>query len=151
ACFVPLGDDCHAHDMLHLLSRFARWLHTGWPAGSVERLPEVQADGRTRVPGVLIAGDLTGIPLLTFALDSGARAARTVAADLRRERGAGAAHRSEDSGPLDLAILGAGVSGMSAAAEARRLGLRFAVVEAAEPFFTLVNFPVAKPIFTYPR
>ncbi|HVP38214.1 MAG TPA: NAD(P)-binding domain-containing protein, partial [Candidatus Saccharimonadales bacterium] len=51
----------------------------------------------------------------------------------------------------DLLILGGGVSGMAAALEARRLGLSFEVLEAAEPFATLVNFPRAKPIFTYPR
>jgi thioredoxin reductase len=50
----------------------------------------------------------------------------------------------------DLVILGAGVAGMAAAVEARRLGLYFELIEAAEPFATLVNFPKGKPIFTYP-
>src|SRR5437867_5498362 len=39
---------------------------------------------------------------------------------------------------------------MAAAVEARRLGITFEVVEASEPFATLVNFPRQKPIFTYP-
>jgi len=38
---------------------------------------------------------------------------------------------------------------MAAALEARRHGLRFEVLEASEPFSTLVNFPRGKPIFTY--
>jgi len=127
--------------MLRLIARYTEWLHTRWPAGTVEKLPESRPDGSTNLPGASISGDLTGIPLLKFALDSGARAARSAAPD--------PAGRSE--GVLDLAIVGAGVSGMAAAVEARRLGLAFEIVEGAEPFSTLVNFPKAKPIYTYPR
>ena len=130
--------------MLTLISHYTRWLHTRWPAGSVEKSPVVRADGGTNVPGVYVCGDLAGIPLLKFALDSGARAARTVAADPALKQ----------PGPADvpdLLIFGAGVAGMAAAAEARRLGLSYEVLEASEPFATLVNFPRAKPIFTYPK
>ena len=56
------------------LSRYATWLHTGWPAGTVEKLPEANEDGTTAVPGVRIVGDLTGIPLLKFSADTGAKA-----------------------------------------------------------------------------
>ena len=130
--------------MLGLIGRYAAWLHTRWPAGGVEPLPEVSEDGRTAVPGVYIAGDLRGIPLLKFALDGGARLARAIAADPTLRQGGG------DGGVADLVILGAGVAGMAAAVEARRLGLSVRVVEASEPFATLVNFPRAKPIYTYP-
>ena len=58
--------------------------------------------------------------------------------------------RSNDKDVLDLAIVGAGVSGISAAIEARKANLRFAVFESTQPFSTLVNFPKAKPIHTYP-
>jgi NosR/NirI family nitrous oxide reductase transcriptional regulator len=143
------------------IARYFAWLHLRWPAGRVESWPEVAEDGSTRVPGLYVAGDLTGIPLLKFALDSGANVARTIARDLARDRqGAGPAPAPAPApGPpgatpgdrLDLVILGAGVSGLAAALEAARLGLRFQVIEASEPFATLVNFPRAKPIFTYPR
>ncbi|HEY2953905.1 MAG TPA: NAD(P)-binding domain-containing protein [Candidatus Eisenbacteria bacterium] len=128
------------------LRRYARWLHTRWPAGTVEKLPQVGEDGRTSLAGVYVSGDLTGIPLLKFALDSGARVVRRIAADPALHSGA-----AEGGGLLDLVIVGAGVSGMAAAVEARKLGLSIRVLEAAEPFFTLVNFPKAKPIYTYPR
>ena len=132
--------------MLRLISRYTRWLHTRWPAGTVERLPEARSDGSTNVPGASISGDLTGIPLLKFALDSGARAAAAAAEFAAAEK----------NGPggeavLDLVIIGAGVSGMAAAVEARKRGLRFEILEATEPFSTLVNFPRGKPIYTYPR
>ena len=132
--------------MRRLIGRYVEWLHTRWPAGTLEALPEVRSDGSTAVPGVYIAGDLTGIPLLKFALDSGARVARTIAEDPALRAAGGSAR-----GTLDLVIVGAGVAGMAAALEARRLGLTFEVLEATEPFSTLVNFPRAKPIYTYPR
>ena len=129
-----------------LFGRYTRWLHTQWPAGSVESLPGVRADGATAVAGLYIAGDLTGIPLLKFSADTGARVVRTIASDPAfrtrvRERG------NDD---LDLAIVGGGVSGMAAALEAKKLGLTFVVIESSRPFATIANFPVAKPIYTYP-
>lgn len=64
-----------------LLARYMRWLHTGWPAGAVEKLPDVREDGTCAVPGVRVVGDLTGIPLLKFAADSGARAVQAFLAE----------------------------------------------------------------------
>jgi thioredoxin reductase/ferredoxin len=126
--------------VISLLRRYAQWLHLQWPAGRVEPLPEVGEHGETAIPGVYIVGDLKGIPLLKFAIDSGARAVRRVASNQRAA-----------SDGLDLIIIGAGVSGMSAAVEAQRQGLRYVVLESAEPFATLVNFPKEKPIYTYPQ
>jgi thioredoxin reductase/ferredoxin len=131
--------------MLSWISRYTRWLHTMWPAGTVEKLPEVRQDGTTAVPGVRIVGDLTGVPLLKFASDTGARAVEAILAEPGFAGGAGA-----DPETLDIAIVGAGVSGIAAALAAKRAGVRFEVFEAAEPFATVVNFPKAKPIYTYP-
>ncbi|CAN5331639.1 NAD(P)-binding domain-containing protein [soil metagenome] len=129
------------------LSRYMRWLHTRWPAGVVESLPEVREDYSTRIPGVFVVGDLTGIPLLKFSADSGARVVQRIVAELKNDSQPG----SEDRGDvLDLVIIGAGVSGMSAALEAKKSNLRFEVLEASEPFSTIINFPKAKPIYTYP-
>ena len=126
-----------------VLTRYANWLHLRWPAGEVEPLPRVGAGGATAVPGLYICGDLTGIPLLKFALDTGARSARAIAADLAR--------RPAPAGMLPLVIVGAGVSGLAAGAEAQRVGLRFELLEAARPLTTLIHFPKGKPIYTYPR
>jgi len=130
-------------NMLSQISRYAHWLHLRWPAGTVEKLPEVNADGTTALPGVRVVGDLTGVPLLKFAADSGARAVRAIAEELGAARGA-------SEGPVDLAIIGGGVSGLSAALEAKQLGLRCVLFEATQSLATLVNFPKGKPIFTYP-
>ena len=129
---------------MNALTAYANWLHLRWPAGTVEKLPEARADGSTNVPGLYVVGDLTGIPLLKFALDGGARAVRTIVADPAFRSG------RQSTGVHDLVILGAGVAGMAAAMEARRQNLHFEILEAAEAWFTLVNFPKAKPIYAYP-
>ena len=131
--------------MVSLIGRYTHWLHTRWPAGTVEKLPEVREDGTTAVPGVRIVGDLTGIPLLKFSSDTGAKAVRAFLAepDFARDR-------ATDPGLLDLAIVGAGVSGVAAAIQARKAALRFAIYEASEVFSTVANFPKGKPIYTYP-
>ncbi|WP_221029105.1 NAD(P)-binding domain-containing protein [Actomonas aquatica] len=122
---------------------YLNWLHLQWPAGKVDKLPEVNADGTTAVPGVRVVGDLTGVPLLKFSADSGAKAVEAIAAELGNDIGA-------ESGPVDVAIIGAGVAGIAAALEAKKRGLRFAVFEATAAFTTITNFPKAKPIYTYP-
>ena len=127
------------------IARYTHWLHTMWPAGTVEKLPEAREDGTTAVPGVRVVGDLTGIPLLKFSSDTGARAVQAILAEPDFAGG-----RGGDPDVLDLAIVGAGVSGMAAALAAKKAGLRFVIFEAAEPFSTVVNFPKGKPIYTYP-
>jgi len=152
--------------MRNLLTRYIHWLHTRWPAGGVEKLPEVGPDGETSVPGVRIVGDLTGIPLLKFSADTGARAVQAIVRELRgdewkdgrmEEWKNGNDHAAQpsnlpafQSSVLDLAIIGAGVSGISAALEAKKAGLRFQVFEAVQNFSTIANFPKGKPIYTYP-
>ncbi|HEY2802024.1 MAG TPA: NAD(P)-binding domain-containing protein [Chthoniobacterales bacterium] len=141
------------------IERYTHWLHTRWPAGVVEKFPESGALGVTNIPGVRIVGDLTGIPLLKFSSKTGAEAVRAILAepDFRKGEGdrpgrsplrAEAGGAKEDA--LDLAIIGGGVSGVSAAIEAKRAGLNFKIFEATEPFSTVANFPKAKPIYTYP-
>lgn len=132
--------------MIGLLKRYTRWLHTGWPAGTVEKLPLVREDGSTNVAGLYVVGDLTGIPLLKFSADTGARAVQTILADgsFKSEQSS----RGEDV--YDLVIVGGGVSGMAAALEAKKAGLRYVLLEASQAFSTIVNFPKGKPIYTYP-
>jgi NosR/NirI family transcriptional regulator, nitrous oxide reductase regulator len=127
------------------ISAYARWMHTRWPAGTVEKLPVSGEDGLTNLPGVRIVGDLTGIPLLKFSSLSATRAVRAILREdafLKRD--------TSRPGVLDLAIIGGGVSGISAALEARKANLSFQVYEATQLFSTVVNFPKAKPIYTYP-
>lgn len=127
---------------MHAIARYADWLHLRWPAGRVERLPVIGEDGATRIPGVYIAGDLAGVPLLKMALDTGARSARRCARDLAGKPRTGEA--------VDVAILGAGVAGVAAAVECAKQGLSCTLLEPSRAFSTIANFPAGKPIFTYP-
>jgi thioredoxin reductase/ferredoxin len=134
---------------MNLIARYTRWLHTRWPAGTVERLPAVAPDGTTAVPGLRVVGDLAGVPLLKFAADTGARAVQAILAEPGFQAARSGGSTAGDA-PLDLAIIGGGVAGIAAAIEARNAGLRFEVYESSQPFSTIVNFPKGKPIFTYP-
>ena len=125
-------------------ARYSRWLHLQWPAGSVEPWPRVRPDGSTAVPGLYVTGDLLGEPLLKSALDSGARTAARIASDPSLRSA------PVPAGALDLVIVGGGVSGCAAALEARRRGLAFEIVEAAEPFATPADYPPHCPILPYP-
>ena len=148
--------------MFNPIQRYTHWLHTRWPAGVVEKLPESGEFGVTNIPGVRIVGDLTGIPLLKFSSKTGAEAVRAILQEPDfAARGGDPGGASRVSGrpgspppatteTLDLAIIGGGVSGVSAAIEAKKARLNFKIFEATQPFSTVVNFPKAKPIYTYP-
>ncbi len=127
------------------VASYTHWLHTQWPAGTVERAPVAQPDGRTNVPGLFIVGDLTGVPLLKFSAETGTRAVMTLDAEASFQD-----RDTTDASVVDVAIVGGGVSGFAAAKEAKKRGLSYVLVEAAQPFSTIVNFPKKKPIFTYP-
>ena len=131
--------------MRNLISRYTNWLHTQWPAGGVEKGPGVNDDGTTNLKGVRVVGDLTGVPLLKFSADTGAKAVAGILAESDFKPGAG-----KDTRVYDLVIVGAGVSGISAAIEAKQAGLNFVIYEADESFATIHNFPRKKPIYTYP-
>jgi thioredoxin reductase len=93
----------------------------------------------TTAPGVFLAGDLTGLPLIRNAIEQGARVADRVA-DAR-------ARRHPD---LDLLVVGAGPAGLSALVRARERGLRAACVEQAAFAASIRNFPRGKVVFDVP-
>jgi thioredoxin reductase/ferredoxin len=130
--------------MLKLLKDYTYWLHGQWPDGQPDTLPVLNVDGSTSVPGTYVVGDLTGVPLLKFSADTGARAIQQIVQDplfVKRKR---------QLDRYDLVIIGGGVSGYAAAIEAKHQGLNFIVLEATQAFSTIANFPKEKPIFTYP-
>ena len=130
--------------MLSIVKDYTHWLHGQWPDGTTEKLPELNDNGQSSIKGVYVVGDLTGIPLLKFSADSGAKAVKHILkdADFKAE----SATKSE----YDLVIIGGGVSGYAAAIEAKAAGINFVMLEASQSFSTIANFPKGKPIYTYP-
>lgn len=113
----------------------------GEPIGDRPRLgPELESQD---VPGLFLAGDITGLPLIKNAIHQGAHAADKIAESLKkREAGAGDA--------LDLLIVGAGPAGISAALKAKELGLRFEVIEQGNVAQSIQSFPRGKLVFDQP-
>ena len=125
--------------------RFFSWLQAGAPTGRPEPIPEIDGNGATRVPGLYVVGDLTGIPLLTHAIKSGTEVIRHFLRD--REFNESQQASGRDRSVVDVAIVGAGPAGVAAAIECRKAGLSYRLLEASNhPFATIEGFPLGKPI-----
>jgi len=83
-------------------SAYSSWLHTRWPAGSAEKLPQVAEDGSTNVQGLYVVGDLTGIPLLKMSAHTGTRAVESI----RNERSFAADRKTAGADSYEIAIVG---------------------------------------------
>ena len=64
-----------------LIKKYFNWLQKDVPTGEVEKYPEINEHGETSVKGVFIVGDLTGIPLLKLAAESGKETAQKIIND----------------------------------------------------------------------
>jgi thioredoxin reductase (NADPH) len=95
----------------------------------------------TNIPGVYLIGDVSGLPLIKNAVNEGARVIETILEDLRLEESA--PDFAPDSA-YDVAIIGAGPAGVSAAAIAKQRGLRAIVIEQNRILNAIQNFPEGK-------
>jgi thioredoxin reductase/NAD-dependent dihydropyrimidine dehydrogenase PreA subunit len=89
-------------------------------------------------PGLYLAGDLTGAPLIRNAIAQGALAVRAIAGDLPR------------GSEVDLVIVGAGPAGISAALEAKTRGLRYVALEQGSVAESIRSFPRGKLVLDQP-
>lgn len=95
-------------------------------------------------PGLFLAGELTARALIKTAIEQGTRVAGEVARRVASEP-------SFDAETLDLCIVGAGPAGLACALEAKRLGLRFVVLEQeAQIGGTVAKYPRRKLVVTRP-
>jgi thioredoxin reductase len=90
-------------------------------------------------PGVFLAGDVTGLPLIKNAIRQGAQATENI-------RGTLVKHRA----PLDMVIVGAGPAGISAALKAKELGLSYAIIDQGSVAQSIRSFPRGKLVFDQP-
>lgn len=91
--------------------------------------------------GVFLAGEITGYALIRTAIGHGVAVANEVA---RRKTG------ECSSGTLDLVIIGAGPAGLACALEAKRLGLKFELVDQEGLGGTVAKYPRRKLVMTQP-
>ncbi|MDB4941323.1 MAG: Thioredoxin reductase [Labilithrix sp.] len=92
------------------------------------------------VPGLYLAGDLTGLPLIKNAINQGVRAVDHIA---RTGSRAGA-------GEVDVLVIGAGPAGLSAALRAKEKKLSCVVLEQATVAASVKSFPRDKIIYDPP-
>ena len=128
--------------MIRLLTDYFAWLQKGNPTGVVDPLPEIDDQNRTSLPGVFIAGDLTGIPLLTLAAQSGSR----IADQLIDATGFKAQVQTRATDITPIIVVGAGPAGIAAAITLKKRGIDYLVLESTRTLNTIENFPMGKPI-----
>jgi len=115
-------------------------------------IPPASPEGESRrVPGIFVAGELSGTPLIRNAISQGKAAVAAIAERLgsssRRAR-ARAQRDAEDV--LDLVVIGLGPAGLAAALSAHERGLRYLALEQGELGGTVSHFPREKLIMTAP-
>ncbi len=126
---------------------YFNWLQKGNPTGTVDRFPELKDTYETSVPGLYCVGDLTGIPLIKLASESGFDLIERLRTDavFQKQRG-----EKTGDGVYDIIIVGAGPSGIAAGIHAQELGYTFTIIESSQKLNTIVNFPIGKPIYVTP-
>ncbi|MEO8398444.1 MAG: NAD(P)-binding domain-containing protein, partial [Ignavibacteriaceae bacterium] len=132
---------------MSIISKYFNWLQKDNPIGEVERYPELDAKGETSVKGIYIIGDLTGIPLLKLASESGKKIINQFKEDSEFQK---LRSQNNDNNIYDIIIIGAGISGIAAGMEAIKNDFKFKILESAERFTTIINFPKNKPIYAEP-
>ncbi len=93
-------------------------------------------------PGVYLAGDVTGLPLIRNAIHQGQVAVDAIVASL--------GGRAAPADVFDLVIVGAGPAGLSAALAAQAAGLRYCVLEQGSVAHSIRSFPRGKLVFDQP-
>lgn len=97
----------------------------------------------TNVRGCYIIGDVSGVPLIKNAVKEGAEVIGHIADEL-------AAAPPEPLAEYDVAIIGIGPGGASAAVTAREKGLRYVGIEQEKTLSTIEKYPKGKYIFFKP-
>jgi thioredoxin reductase len=97
-------------------------------------------------PGVFVAGDLSGLPLIKNAIHQGRLAVDRIAATLPAKERVKPGSPSE----LDLVVVGAGPAGISASLRARELGLSYVTFEQGTVASSVKSFPRHKLVFDQP-
>jgi NosR/NirI family transcriptional regulator, nitrous oxide reductase regulator len=106
--------------------------------------PLVNDSLESNIPGLYVAGDLSGTPLVKLTLNQGFDLANHLADRLK----------SETSGTpdvLDVVVVGAGCAGLGTIRQLKKRGMKVLGLESGRSLMTLRNFTKGKPIFLEPE
>ena len=98
----------------------------------------------TNVEGCYIIGDVSGTPLIKNAANEGADVINHIAEELKNLP-------PEPRAEYDVAIVGIGPAGLSAAVIAKQRGLKYVGIERAQILATIVAYPKNKYLFFKPE
>lgn len=115
-------------------------------AKEVRSMPTPTRDGstyETNVPGCFIIGDVSGVPLIKNAVKEGGEVIGYIASEI-------AGQQPEQKAEYDVAIIGIGPGGASAAVTAVEKGLRYVAIEQDKVLSTIQLYPKGKYIFFKP-
>src|SRR5215211_8024702 len=109
------------------------------------KVPNRDARFMTDVPGCFIIGDVSGTPLIKNATNEGADCVKSIREELRN----GAP--PEPKADVEVAIIGVGPAGLSAAITEQQLGLSYAAIEQDRVLATIEAYPANKYVFFKPE
>ncbi len=108
------------------------------------KVPARDAAFMTNVPGCYIIGDVSGTPLIKNAANEGADCIKHIVEELHRVA-------PEPKAAIDVAIIGAGPAGLSAAVIAKQAGLSYVGIEQDKVLATIDAYPANKYVFFKPE
>jgi thioredoxin reductase len=106
-------------------------------------MPILTDDFESVIPGIFIAGELSGVPLVKNAIEQGAKVIYSIAEKIKTP----APLTSEI---YDVVIVGLGPAGLSASLAAHEKNLRYVTIEQKDIGGTVANFPKQKMVMTSP-
>lgn len=98
----------------------------------------------TNVPGCYLIGDVSGTPLIKNAANEGADVIKLIAAELKT-------CPPQPKAEFDVAIIGIGPAGLSAAILARQHNLSYVGIEQGKALSTIAAYPKGKPVLFKPK
>jgi len=107
------------------------------------KVPSRNQSLMTNVEGVYMVGDVSGTPLIKNAINEGAQVIDIVQEDLKKEG-------PNANAEYDVAIVGIGPAGLSAAVIAKQRGLTYVAIEQDEIVATIAAYPAGKYVFFKP-
>jgi thioredoxin reductase len=108
------------------------------------KVPARDAKFMTNVAGCYIVGDVSGTPLIKNAANEGADVIKHILEDLQQSP-------AEPRAEIDLAIVGIGPAGLSAAVLAAQAGLRYVAIEQDKVLATIDAYPANKFVYFKPE